>query len=192
MRITVKIGVVQALPALRIELFETPVYPRAAQRQVGRFFGRQGLHLFLVKRTQPGMIANMVERKMPCNGEHPAARRPTLRIETGSTGPDSHKGVVHNVLGQGPVANYAQSNRQQASALMFIQTMQGFAVAAGTPLQGNFMIEWIFRQRQERPPWQVEEEGSLSSVDQTRGFAAPRAESALFLRDRFYLADQKI
>lgn len=187
---------VQALSALRVELLEAPGYPHATQRQVRRFIGRQGLHIFLVKRTQPGMVTHMIERKVPCNGEHPAARRPTLRIETGSTGPDSHKGVMDNVLGQGSIANYAQGNRQQASAFVQIQPVQGFAVAAGTPLQGEFMVEWSFRQRQVRPPWHVEEEGSFSSVDQTRGFAAPRAASACLtwpiLLCGFYLADQKI
>lgn len=80
-----------------------------------------------------------------------------MGIETGRLGPDPHERVVHDVLGQCPLANQAQGHGQQAPALALIQTLQRLTIATSTLLQGDFVIEWIFRQGHERPPWQVEE-----------------------------------
>jgi len=79
--------------------------------------------------------------KCRVTAENPAPRRASRWIETGGTGPNIDKGIVHDVFGQGVITGDALCNPQKTSTFLLIQVSQCLLLASGASNQAGFIVK---------------------------------------------------
>ena len=87
-------------------------------------------------------IAQRVQRQVAGDGVQPATGGAALHVVAAGAGPDVDEGVMHDILGERPVADKSLCDPQEACAFVVVKSMQGCMVACGAGDQCSFVIKY--------------------------------------------------